>query len=182
MQALSVNFAGVIVERQSFLDGSRVFTIEGEDQPSLGWRISLTFRWPVASETVDEGDLTLIVPDGGEMYGSLEGGTAAEITDELGEANAARFDLDFATAGGEGPYESVSGRLRVTGTIAGEGAGTGGSLEGEGVLMTVEMWLEGVPDLSRFRPTAGIPTGQPAPETERTGRQHPESSEPEPHA
>lgn len=152
MQALSINFAGVVVERQSFLDGSRVFTIEGADQPALGWRVSLTFRWPVASEAVDEGDLTLVLPDGGEIYGSLSGGTAAEITDEMGEANAARFDLDFTVTGGEGAYDLASGRLRMTGTIAGEGAASDGALEGEGVLMTVDMWLEGTPDLSRFRP------------------------------
>jgi hypothetical protein len=182
MQALSVNFAGVIVDRQSFLDGSRVFTIEAEDRPSQGWRLMLTFRWPVVSEDVDEGDLTLVVPDGGEIYGTLAGGTATEITNEVEESTAARFDLDFAVSGGDGPYEQVSGRLRVTGTIAGEGVGTGGSLEGEGALITVEMWLEGAPDLSRFRPTAAIPTGQPPPETEATARQHPESSEPEPHA
>lgn len=182
MQALSVNFTGVIVDRQSFLDGSRVFTIDAEGQPSLGWRLTLTFRWPVVSEDVDEGDLTLFVPDGGEIYGTLAGGTAAEITDEMGESAAARFDLDFAVSGGDGLYEQASGRLWVTGTITGEGTGTGGSLEGEGVLMTVEMWLEGVPDLSRFRPTATIPTGQPAPEIDATGRQHPESTERERHA
>jgi hypothetical protein len=180
MQALSVNFVGAIVERQSFLDGSRVFTIEGEDQPSVGWRVSFTFRWPVATEDVDEGDLTLVLPDNGEIYGSLTGGTAAEVTDELGETNAARFELDFGVTGGDGPYERVSGRLRVTGTIAGEEAGTDTPLEGEGVLLTVEMWLEGAPDLSRFLSTAAIPTGRPAPGADTAGRQQPGSSAGEP--
>jgi hypothetical protein len=175
MQALNVTFVGAIVERQSFLDGSRVFTIEGEDQPSLGWRVSLTFRWPVAAEDVDEGDLTLVLPDGGEIYGSLTGGTAAEVTDELGETNAARFELDFGVTGGDGPYARVSGRLHVRGTIAGEGAGTAGSFEGEGVLLTVEMWLEGAPDLSRFHSTTAIPTSRPSPGTDAAGRQQPGS-------
>jgi hypothetical protein len=180
MQTLSVDFAGLIVDRQSFLDGSRIFTIEGEDQPSVGWRLSLTFRWPVASEDVDEGDLTLVLPDGGEIYGSLIGGRAAEITEELGDTNAARFDLDFGVTGGDGPYERVSGRLHVTGAIAGGGVGADIPLADEGVLLTVEMWLEGAPDLSRFRPTAEIPTGQPAPGIDTAGRPQPESSTGEP--
>lgn len=158
MLRMQINFAGVIAERQSFLDGARQFTIEGEDQPSVGWRMTLALRWPLETEQVEEGDLMLIDPSGAELSGSLMQGDAAEITDEDGNVNAARVDLHFDVSGGDGGYANAAGRVRVHGTIAGEGQGTGGSFEGEGALLTAELEIDGEGDVWRASPAAHIPT------------------------
>jgi hypothetical protein len=157
MLRMQINFAGVIAERQSFLDGARQFTIEAEDQPSLGWRMTLAVRWPLESERVEEGDLTLTDPSGSELSGSLMEGSAAEITDEDGNVNAARVDLQYEVSGGEGGYANATGRVRVHGTIAGEGEGTGGTFEGEGALLTAELDVDNEGDVWRAAPTARIP-------------------------
>lgn len=149
MQAQVAEFVGVIVDRQSFLDGARHLTIEGEDRPPTGWQLSLSFRWSVQSEVVTEGDLSLTEPDGGELQASLATGRASEVTDEEGNVNAAQIDLTFMVSGGEGRFANAAGDLRLTGTIAGQGEGTGGAYEGEGVLLTMEWRVEGI------APTAG---------------------------
>lgn len=158
MLRIQISFAGVIAERQSFLDGARQFTIEAEDQPPMGWRMTLALRWPLETEQVEEGDLTLIDPTGAELSGSLIEGHAAEITDEDGNVNAARVDLRYEVTGGEGGYANAAGSVHVYGTIAGEGEGTGGSFEGEGALLTAELDIEGEGDVWRAAPTANIPT------------------------
>lgn len=157
LQVLDVNFAAVIVDRQGFLDGGRTYVLEGEGQPSQGWRIMCSVRWPMTSEQVREGDLMLVMPGGDELYGTLQSGTAAEITDDDGLVAAARLDLRFAITAGEGTLAAATGAALVTGTIAGEGEGTGGTFEGEGALLTVHLELEGVPDLTPHRPEAQIP-------------------------
>jgi hypothetical protein len=162
MQPLTIPFAGVITDRQSFLDGARVFTIEAEDQPSTGRRLTFSFRWPINREAVEEGDLSYLDASGAELFASLADGTAAEITDEHGEVNAGEIDLHFDVTGGEGSLANATGRASVTGTIAGQGAGTGGSFEGEGVLLTLQLSLSGVSDDAlTAAPEAHIPTGSP---------------------
>ncbi len=166
MNYQTINFAGAVTDRQSFLDGGRLFTIEAEEQPSAGWRLAMTFRWPVTSEAVDEGELTLVDPIGAELYATLTGGTAAEITDEEGNVGAGQIDLTFDVTGGEGGYAEATGTVSVTGTIAGEGEGTGGSMEGEpgeGALLTAQLAVEGEDPARVWRaaPTEDIPTGTP---------------------
>lgn len=154
----SVNFAGAIADRQGYLDGARVYTIEGEGQPATGWRLALTVRWPIASERVEEGDLSLVEPGGAELTASLVTGAAAEITDEDGNVNAARLDLRFEVTGGEGGFAGATGTVRVHGTVAGEGEGTGGSFEGEGILLTAELDITGEGDVWRHPPERRIPS------------------------
>jgi hypothetical protein len=158
MLRVKVNFAGVITDRQSFLDGGRVYTIEAEDQPSIGWRMMLTMRWPMESGEVEEGDLSVTEPGGAELLGTLAGGTAEEITDEDGNPNAARLDLRFDVTGGEAGFAGASGSVLVHGTIAGEGEGTGGSFEGEGALLTAELDIDGEGDVWRHPPAEHIPS------------------------
>lgn len=165
-QTRVANFAGAIADRQSFLDGARQFTIEGEDQPPTGWRLSLAFRWPVQSEVVTEGDLTLTEPRGSVLLGTLSAGTAAEITDADGTVNAGQFDLTFDVTGGEGGFAEASGSVHVIGTLAGEGEGTGGSYEGEGVLLTVEMSIDGAEGIWNAPPEVTAPTPTPERTTE----------------
>jgi hypothetical protein len=158
-----INFAGVIADRQSFLDGARSFTIEAEDRPAIGWRMTLSFRWSPEEdgERVEEGDLTLTDPRGNELYGSLSRGTAAEITDEEGGVAATHLDLTFVVTGGEGAYAAATGTVAVSGTIAGEGPGTGGSLEGEGALLTARLAIAGEDAAAawEYPPTEDIPSG-----------------------
>ena len=161
---MSVNFSGVISERQSFLDGARTLTIDAEDQSSLGWRLSFSFRRPRGTEAVDEGELALVDPLGAELIGTLNSGTAAEATDEDGVVEAEQLDLLFDVTYGEGGYAAASGTLRVTGTIAGQGSGTGGSFEGaagEGIMLTVEMDVSGAGAVWQAPSEQEIPTGVP---------------------
>ena len=166
MPRFSINFSGAITDRESLLNGSRTYRIEAEDQPNAGWRLAMSFRWPVESEAVDEGDLTLVDPVGAELYGTLSGGTAAEITDQDGTAEAGQIDLQFDVTGGEGGYAAATGLIRVHGTIAGEGGGTGGSFEGEpgeAALLTVDLDVQGEYEgqVWQHPPTENIPTGTP---------------------
>lgn len=166
MRHLSINFTGVVTDRESLLNGRRNWVIEGEQQPSSGWRLSLSFQWPVQTEHVDEGDLTLIDPVDAELYAALTGGRASEVTDEEGNVNAGNIDLAFEVTGGEGGYADATGTARVTGTIAGEGPGSGGSYaseDGRGVILTVELAIEGEDDARVWdhAPTENIPTGTP---------------------
>lgn len=161
LQVLEINFAAVIVERQGYLDGGRLFVLEGEDQPAQGWRLSFSMRWPVATERVEEGDVTLSTPVGDELYGSLRAGTAAEITDEDGVVGAARLDLLYDVTGSEGAFGDAGGTVQLTGTLAGEGAGSGGSFAGEGALLTVRLELAGAPDLGAYQPATHVPPGAP---------------------
>lgn len=166
MQHQSINFAGVVVDRQSFLDGARTFTIEAESQPATGWRLTLSFHWDVEGEAVDEGDLTLVDPIGAELYATLTRGTAAEITDAEGDVGAAQLDLTFDVTGGEGGYVSAAGAVSVTGTLAGQGSGTGGSMEGaplEVAQITVQIDVDGEQRGAVWQapPEANIPTGTP---------------------
>lgn len=171
MEPLTINFAGVIADHQRFLDGARSYTIEAENQPATGWRMALSFRWDVEDDAVDEGDLTLVDPVGAELYGTLTAGTAAEITDAGGDANAAQLDLTFEVTGGEGGYASAAGTVSVTGTIAGEGPGTGGSFEGEGALLTARISVSGAEEGRVWgrAPEADIPTGTPRRDGEPRG-------------
>ncbi|MFN8559840.1 MAG: hypothetical protein U0531_21650 [Dehalococcoidia bacterium] len=159
MAQFSLNFSGVIVDRQSFLDGARSFVIEAEDQPALGWRLTLSFRWPVEEGgAVDEGDITLVDPSGAELYAAVRDGQADEITNEDGDVGAARFDLRAEVTGGEGGLARASGHIGVEGTIAGQGSGAGGSYEGEGVILTATIDVDGADALWSLPPTEDIPT------------------------
>jgi hypothetical protein len=140
---LTITFAGAIADQQRFLDGARVYTVEAEDQPATGWRLSLALRRPMVTERVEEGDLTLVEPGGGELSATLVEGTAAEIADEDGVVNAARIDLRFEVSGGEGGFAGAAGSVRVHGTISGEGEGAGVTYEGEGALLTADLEVEG---------------------------------------
>ena len=166
MPNLTVHFDGAVVDRQSFLDGARTFTIEAEDKPSTGWRMNLSFHWDVEHESVDEGDLALVDPVGAELFAALAEGSAAEITDAEGNAGAAQIDLRFQVSGGEGGYVGATGTVRITGTLAGQGAGTGGSFEGEpgeAAMLTAEIAVEGGESGAVWeqRPAENIPTGTP---------------------
>lgn len=143
MQPASINFAGVITDRQSFLDTAREWTIEGDDQPPTGRRLLLSVRWTAASDRAEEGDLTLVDPPAGELYATLTSGTVVEVTDQDGEVAAAQLDLTFEVTGGDGSFAGVTGSVTLTGTIAGDGEGSGGSFEGGGALLTLRLSLEG---------------------------------------
>ena len=182
MPHVTINFSGAVTDRQSFLDGGRTSAIEAEDQPSAGWRMGLNLRWPVETEEVNEGDLTLVDPLGAELYATLTAGTVAEITDEEGNADAAQIDLRFEVTGGDGGYAGAAGAVHVTGTLAGQGAGTGGSFEGEAgevALLTAEIAVEGAGEVWQHPPTENIPTGTPQRYQEPGGDEPGTTKEPE---
>lgn len=110
-----VEFDGVIIEQQTFLDGMREITVDAAavDGP---WRMTVMVRWPQAAEAgPDEGDLTLVGPGGDELNASLrQGRIELDVDDDTGD-EVIRFDLTFQAGAGERT-------VRLRGTLTGETA------------------------------------------------------------
>lgn len=120
---MRLSFDGAVVDRQSYLDGTRELAIEGEaaqQGPAEPWLLTLTLRWP-KDEAPDEGDLAITGPDSAALYGGLESGTVDEALDDAGDS-VLELALTFTIASAEGSFGGLSGTVRVTGTIVGDGA------------------------------------------------------------
>jgi hypothetical protein len=160
MPRVTINFAGIIAARGGSVAVGQTLALTAESQPSTGWRLELQCRWGHPPETVTEGRLSLTDPSGAVVEGRLERGTIARVTDGDGITQAEQLDLQVAVTGGVGGYAEAHGTIHLTGTIAGEGSGTGGSLEGEdGVLLTAELDVEATGEVWEHPPTEPIPTG-----------------------
>jgi hypothetical protein len=118
-------FEGAVVDQQTFLDGTREFTVDAASEASDGapWELTLTFRWPKEEDAqLNEGDLTLTAPDGGALYATLRSGTAESVIDDETDAEVTQVDLRFGVGSGEGAYAGAAGEVRLFGTLAGEEA------------------------------------------------------------
>ncbi|HLZ71127.1 MAG TPA: hypothetical protein VKV26_14595 [Dehalococcoidia bacterium] len=76
-------FDGDVVERQSFLNGTRAYTIAGADEAGAGaWSFSLTLTLPrEQGEALREGDLSLELA-GATWDADIAGGDFHEVVDE----------------------------------------------------------------------------------------------------
>lgn len=121
-----VRFDGVIVDRQTLLDGTRELTIEAEGDvggAETAWQLTLSFRWPKEPDAeLEEGDLALVRPDGTELLASLSGGTAETTFDDETEDERVRLDLRFAVQPGEESNATGPGTVRVAGELSAEEA------------------------------------------------------------
>jgi hypothetical protein len=160
MPRININFAGIIAERGGSVAAGQTLALTAEAQPSTGWRMELRCRWGNPPETVTAGRLSLTDPSGAVAEGRLERGTIVRVTDGDGITQAEQLDLHVAVTGGAGGYAGARGTVHLTGTIAGEGGGTGGSFEGDdGVLLTAELDVDAAGEVWEHPPTEPIPTG-----------------------
>lgn len=115
---------GEIVDRQTFLDGTREFTIEAQSAPEPGeavWLTTLSFRWLAEIDaSIEEGDLSLTGPDGDGVYAAITEGEAESVFDEDIADEVTMLSLRGEVRSGEGQYAAWRGTIRVTGRIAGE--------------------------------------------------------------
>jgi hypothetical protein len=116
-------FEGAIVDQQTFLDGTREFTVEAasEGVESGPWELTLTFRWPKEEDVgLDEGDLTLTAPGGDAIFATLQAGMAESTIDDETAAEVTQVDLRFGVGSGEGAYAGATGEVLLFGTLTGE--------------------------------------------------------------
>jgi hypothetical protein len=120
----SLTMDGEVVDLQTYLDGTREYTVEASGPPDAAapWRVTLTFRWPKEEGGPDEGDLSLTDAEGASLYGSLSGGSADDAYDEDTASEVVRLALHFAIRSGDGAFAGYTGNARVTGDLAGESA------------------------------------------------------------
>jgi hypothetical protein len=120
---MRLTFDCAVIDAQSYLDGARELTLEGEAADQSGehpWLITLTLRWP-KDEAPDEADVSLTRADGAALYAGLQDGTIVESSDDSGDT-LLELALTFRIASGEGRLAESSGELRLEGTIAGSDA------------------------------------------------------------
>jgi hypothetical protein len=119
---MRLTFDCAVVDDQSFLDGTRELTLEGEASEPGPRRPGshATLRWP-KDEAPDEGDLAVTGAEDATLYAGLEGGTIEEGTDDAGDS-VLELALSFTIASAEGSLAGLSGSARVDGTIVGGGA------------------------------------------------------------
>ena len=118
----SLTFEGSVVDSAAYLDGTREFVIEAEssDGTAEPWRLTVSFRWPKEHDTpLNEGDLTLSAPDGGEIVAGLQSGTAGEELDEDTGGESIQLALVYCAMSGEGSLADVT-IVSVTGVLTGE--------------------------------------------------------------
>src|SRR3712207_5505316 len=93
----SLEVEGEVVDRQTFLDGTRELELAGAGRTEDGgaWQLTLSFRWPKEAGGPDEGDLTLTDAAGSSLFGALGEGAAAEAYDEETASEGVRPLLAF---------------------------------------------------------------------------------------
>ena len=124
--------------------GGRTLVLRGESTP-VGWRLELRLDLDGA-ESADDGTLSLTTPAGATVTATLEGGRFSPVTDGDGQIAAAQFDLTFVASDDSDAAALPAGTIRVNGTLAGEGAASGGSYTGQGALLTVAFGHDGADD------------------------------------
>jgi hypothetical protein len=123
----SLAFAGEVVDQQTFLDGTREFTIEAQSEPRAGeaeaWLLTLSFRWVAGIDaTVEEGDLSLTGEDGAGVYAALTEGSAEIVYDEDSAEDVTVLRLHAEVRSGEGGYANWTGAIDLSGRLAGDQA------------------------------------------------------------
>lgn len=107
-----LGFAGEVVERQEFLNGTQVVTLEGEGPDGAVMTGLLT--WSMRSSQATEGDVTIAMDDGSEIFATLTGGRVSERAE--GEGGHA-FTLAYEIDGGSGAHEGARGAIAAHGVI-----------------------------------------------------------------
>jgi hypothetical protein len=114
---------GEVVDQQTFLDGTREFTIEAASvgpADAGGWLLTLSFRWLTEIDaSVEEGDLSLTDAEGSGVYAAVtEGSAETAFDDEIAdEVTLLRLRADVRS--GEGGFAGWSGAVQVSGRLAG---------------------------------------------------------------
>jgi hypothetical protein len=119
-----LEFSGEVVDQQTFLDGTREFTIEAHSDAAAGdgdaWLMTLSFRWLAEIDaSVEEGDLSLTGPDGAGVFAALTEGTAEMTYDEDTAEDVILLRLTAEVRSGEGRYADSTGTIRLSGRLAG---------------------------------------------------------------
>lgn len=120
---MRLTFDCAVIDTQSYLDGTRELTLEGETSggtADVPWQMTLTLRWP-KDEAPDDGDLSLTRADGAALYAGLRQGTVSERADESGDT-LLELTLAFDVASAEGSLVGTGGGVKISGTIAGSDA------------------------------------------------------------
>jgi hypothetical protein len=117
-------FTGEVIDQQTFLDGTREFTIEAQSDTMPGgagaWLLTLSFRWLAEIDaTVEEGDLSLTGPDGAGVFATLTEGAAETIYDEDSAEDVTQLHLTAEVRSGEGRLTDWTGTILVSGRITG---------------------------------------------------------------
>lgn len=117
-------FTGEVIDQQTFLDGTREFTIEAQSVTTAGgadeWLITLSFRWLAEIDaTVGEGDLSLTGPDGAGVFAALTEGAAETIYDEDSAEDVTQLHLTAEVRSGEGRLTGWTGTILLNGRIIG---------------------------------------------------------------
>ena len=117
-------FAGEVVDQQTFLDGTREFTIEAQSDDAAGdvgdWLLTLSFRWLAEIDaSVAEGDLSLTGPDGAGVYAALTEGAAETAYDEDSAEDVTSLRLTAEVRSGEGGYADWTGTVQLSGRLTG---------------------------------------------------------------
>jgi len=122
---LTIELEGAVVDEQTFLDGTREFTVDAAESTAgdaTPWQLTLTFRWPKeAEDALDEGDLTLTGPDDAAIYATLRAGAVAPRLDEDTGDELVRLDLAFEAGAAEGAATNIAA-VRLFGTLSGQTA------------------------------------------------------------
>ena len=102
---------GDITDEQRFLDGATAVTIEAVAADDSGWALLALLRVPFGGEAIDEGDLTLTLPDGSDLYATITAGDwLAADTEET-----AQFSVSATLTGGSGGREQAAGTISIDG-------------------------------------------------------------------
>lgn len=114
---------GEVVDQQTFLDGTREFTIEaGSVGPGAagGWLLTLSFRWLAEIDaSVEEGDLSLTDAEGSGVYAAITRGSAETVFDDEVADEVTLLRLEADVRSGEGRFADWGGTVRVEGRLAG---------------------------------------------------------------
>jgi hypothetical protein len=120
----ALTFAGEVVDQQTFLDGTREFTIEAQSDTATGdagaWLLTLSFRWLAEIDaSVEEGDLSLTGSDGAGVYATVTEGAAEMTYDEDSAEDVTTLRLTAEVRCGEGRYADWTGVIRLSGRLTG---------------------------------------------------------------
>lgn len=114
---LALEFVGEIVERQELLNGTESVTVDATSGDGE-WTLNATVSWNLGIlDFAGEGDVTLVRPDGRELYGTLIHArpARAEAVDWIIEA---RFDVDGGSAAWSGASGSITARFELRADVA----------------------------------------------------------------
>ena len=117
----SLHVEGEVVDQQTYLDGTREFSLEGAGRTDAegSWQLTLSFRWPKEEGGPDEGDLTLTDAGGSSLFGALREGAAEDVYDEDTASDLLRLSLEFEIRAGDHAFAGYTGTAHLAGQVCG---------------------------------------------------------------